>query len=328
MRSIAANAITLVIAIGVLIAGLAAYGVQTWRAAGPLAAERVIVVPRGATLDRMAERLEREGVISSAALFRIGARYEGRAEGLRFGEYRAPAGASMAEVLELLVSGRPVQYAITVPEGLTSWEVVELLRASDVLEGEIETTPAEGSLAPETYSVTRGESRAAVIERMRRLQERTLAEAWEARDPDIPIATPEEALVLASIIEKETGVAAERARVSAVFHNRLRRGMRIQSDPTIIYGITKGQGPLDRALTRRDINEPTPWNTYVIDALPPTPIANPGRESIFAAVQPAESEELYFVADGTGGHVFAESLAEHNRNVAAWRAIERQRAQQ
>ena len=232
----------------------------------------------------------------------------------------------MREVLELLGSGRGIQYAVTVPEGLTSWEIVRLLEDEPLLTGEITEIPAEGSLAPETYSVSRGDTRASVIARMQERQTRLLEEAWAARLPGIEVNSPEEALTLASIIEKETAVAEERQRVSAVFHNRLRRGMRLQSDPTIIYGITEGQGPLDRALTRSDIDGPTRWNTYVIPALPPTPIANPGRDSIFAAVQPIETDEFYFVADGNGGHAFARTLEEHNRNVAAWRAIERARS--
>jgi UPF0755 protein len=324
-RGVAANAITLLIVLGVVAAGLAGWGVNAWRAPGPLTEEALFEVPRGATLDRVAADLERAGVIESATLFRIGARYARRAESLRFGEYEVPAGASMREVLELLGSGRVVQYAVTIPEGLTSWEIVELLKGEEILDGEIDAIPSEGALAPETYSVSRGDSRGDLIARMRARQERLLAEAWAVRGPDIAVSTPEEALVLASIIEKETAVADERQRVSAVFHNRLRRGMRLQSDPTIIYGITEGEGPLGRPLTRSDINGPTPWNTYVIPGLPPTPIANPGRDSIFAAVQPIQTDELYFVADGTGGHAFARTLSEHNRNVAAWRAIERAR---
>ena len=325
MRSVAANAITLVILLGIVAAGAVGYGVRMWTAPGPLAEERLFVVERGASLDRVASALEAEGVVESAALFRIGARYAGRDAGIRFGEYEVPAGASMEQVLELLVSGRVVQYAVTAPEGLTSWEVVRLLEAEPVLSGEIASVPPEGTLAPETYSVSRGDRRAEVIDRMRRLQDRNLEEAWAARDPDIAISTPEEALILASIIEKETAVADERARVSAVFHNRLRRGMRLQSDPTIIYGITRGEGPLGREIRRSDIDRPTRWNTYAIDGLPPTPIANPGRDALFAATRPERTDELYFVADGTGGHAFARTLAEHNRNVAAWRELERRR---
>lgn len=321
MRSIAANAISLLIVLGLAAAGAIVYAKRSYTSPGPLERAVVFEVPRGATLDAVAEALAREGVIGSATLFRLGARYEGRADGLRYGEYALPPRASMAEVLDLLVSGRAVQYAITIPEGLTSWEVVEILRKSEVLDGEIAEIPAEGTLAPETYSVQRGDSRAALLKRMGDLQSRTLLEAWDARRGPIEVDDPQEALTLASIIEKETGIDAERERVSAVFHNRLRLGMRLQSDPTIIYGITVGKGPLGRELTRGDVQRETAWNTYAIDGLPPTPIANPGRAAIFAAVQPAQTDDLYFVADGSGGHVFARTLAEHNSNVAAWRAL-------
>lgn len=326
MRSVAANAFTLLIVLGLAIIGAAAWGERAFNAPGPSAEPRIVAVPRGASLDEIARRLEAEGVISSATLFRLGARYARQADALRFGEYEVPAGASMAEVLALIASGRSIQYAITVPEGLTSWEIVRLIEASDLLTGEITALPPEGSLAPETYNVQRGDARESVIARMQALQARTLAEAWGARKAGLSLRTPEEALALASIIEKETGMVEERARVSAVFHNRLARGMRLQSDPTIVYGLTEGKGPLDRPLTRADISRPTRWNTYAIDGLPPTPIANPGRASIIAALQPIESDELYFVADGTGGHAFARTLTEHNRNVQAWRAIERRRA--
>jgi UPF0755 protein len=326
VRSIAANALSLVIVAGLALAGLAAWGERRFNGPGPLAEERVFVVPRGATLDRVADALEAQGIVSSASLFRIGARLAGKAEALRYGEYVAPAGVSMATMLDLLASGRVLQYPITVAEGLMSWEVVELLRASAVLEGEIAETPAEGSLAPDTYMVQRGDLRAELIARMQRLQRQTLEEAWAVRAEGLMVRTPEEALTLASIIEKETGVAGERARVSGVFHNRLARRMRLQSDPTVIYGVTEGAGRLDRPLRRSDLDARTRWNTYQIEGLPPSPIANPGRDAILAAVRPEPTEYLYFVADGTGGHAFARTLTEHNRNVAAWRAIERARA--
>ena len=328
MRSIAANALTLLIVLGVALAGVIGYGVRGFNAEGPLSAPQTVVVARGASLDRVATQLEQAGVITSATLFRLGARYQGKDGALRYGEYQVPPGASMASVLDLLVSGKVVQYAIAVAEGLTAWEVVELLKASAVLTGEIAEIPPEGSLAPDTYAVQRGDTRAEVLVRMAALQQRRIGEAWTARAEGLPFDTPEQMVTLASIIEKETGVAAERPLVSAVFHNRLKRGMRLQSDPTIIYGVTEGRGPLGRALTRGDIQRPTAWNTYAIDGLPKTPIANPGRDALLAAVRPAESDALYFVADGSGGHAFARTLAEHNRNVAAWRAIERERADQ
>jgi UPF0755 protein len=327
MRSVAANAMTLVIALAIVVAGVVGWGRNAYFGPGPTTEEPVVFVPRGAGLDRVADMLAAEGVIGSASLFRIGARYAGRNAVVRYGEYAVPAAASMAEVFDILVSGRTVQHPLTVPEGLTSWEVAALVNGSELLSGDPVEPPPEGTLAPDTYFLSRGDGRAEVLARMRSQQQRILAEAWAARADGIAISSPEQALILASLIEKETALDAERARVSAVFHNRLRRGMRLQTDPTIIYGLTEGRGPLGRELTRRDIAGPTRWNTYVIDGLPPTPIANPGRASIEAAVRPAESDELYFVADGAGGHAFARTLEEHNRNVAAWRAIERRRAQ-
>lgn len=328
MRSLAANAISLVIVLGLVLAGVLALGQQRIAAPGPLAAPALFTVPRGASLDRVASALEQAGVVSSASLFRIAARLDDDGGPVRFGEYEVPAGASIREVLDLLRSGRVVQYAVTVPEGLTSWEVVELLKTVPELDGSIDAVPPEGTLAPDTYSFTRGDTRAGLIARMTQLQTRRLDDAWAGRAEGLALRSPQEALILASLIEKETGVPGERGVIAGVFHNRLKRGMKLQTDPTIIYGITEGRGPLDRPIRRSDIERPTRWNTYVIDGLPPTPIANPGRDSILAAVRPETTDALYFVADGTGGHAFAATLAEHNRNVAAWRAIERQRAGQ
>ena len=325
MRSIAANAMTLLIVIGIVVAGLVGVARERIVAPGPLTEQTVFTVPRGASVDRVAELLDEAGVITSAGLFRIAARLSDDGRAVRFGEYAIPPGASMEDVLDLLRSGRVVQYFVTIPEGLTSWDIVELLRAEPLLSGDVDTLPAEGTLAPDTYSVGRGDSRQSVIRRMQALQRERLETAWARRDENLPISTMEEALILASLIEKETGVPEERGVIAGVFHNRLRRGMRLQTDPTIIYGITEGRGALDRPIRRSDIDRPTPWNTYTIDGLPPTPIANPGLASLLAAVQPDETDALYFVADGTGGHAFASTLAEHNRNVAAWRAIERAR---
>ena len=215
---------------------------------------------------------------------------------------------------------------LAVAEGVTSWQIARALEAIDVLDGAIDATPAEGSLAPDSYEFAQGERRQALLARMAAAQERILAEAWEQRGPDAPISTPEDALILASLIEKETGVAEERRQVASVFANRLEDGMRLQTDPAVIYGVTNGEGILGRGLRRSELDRPTPYNTYLIDGLPPTPIANPGRASIEAALNPAETDFLYFVADGTGGHAFATNLADHNRNVAAWRAIEAERA--
>ena len=220
---------------------------------------------------------------------------------------------------------RDVRYRITIAEGVTSWQIADSLRALDVLEGEIEATPAEGSLAPDSYEVVPGAQRSEVIARMTAAQEEILAEAWENRDPDVPLSSPEEALILASLIEKETGVAEERRQVASVFVNRLRQGIKLQTDPAVIYGITRGEGVLGRGIRQSELRRETPYNTYVIPALPPTPIANPGRLAIEAALNPDDTPYIFFVADGTGGHAFAVTIQEHNENVAVWRKIEAER---
>jgi UPF0755 protein len=268
--------------------------------------------------------IEGLGPISGATLLRVAAQYSGKANELKFGEYEIAPGASIEEVLALLTTGGNVQLQVTVPEGRTVAEVVQMLEETDFLTGEIEETPPEGSLLPETYSVTRGDSRASVIERMQQAMDEVLAQAWENRDPDLPLESAEELLVLASIVEKET-TPGEHRRVASVFVNRLNEGMKLQSDPTVIYGITMGKGPLGRGIRQSELDAETPYNTYVIEGLPPTPIANPGREAIMATANPDDTPFLYFVADGTGGHAFAETLAEHNRNVAEWRRIEAER---
>lgn len=328
IRHLAANALTLLFVICLAAVGVVYYGVQQFDAPGPSTEPTRVTIESGDSLRAASERLREAGVIKSEAIFRLGARYQKRDKLLKFGEYEFPALASMEDVLDIVTSGQSIQYRVTVAEGLTSWEVVELLKANELLTGEITEIPAEGSLAPDTYFVGRGTDRNLILRRMAAAQALILEEAWSLRDEDTPLASPEEALILASIIEKETGVASERPLVGGVFVNRLRRKMRMQSDPTIIYGITKGQGPLDRPILRSDIRKPTAYNTYVIDRLPPGPIANPGREAILAAVKPQETDALYFVADGTGGHAFANTLIEHQRNVAEWRKIERARANQ
>ena len=220
------------------------------------------------------------------------------------------------------------RFRVALAEGVTSWQIVEGLKAVDVLEGDVDEIPPEGALAPDSYEVQPGDTRNEVLARMRAAQEARVADVWANRAEDLPIETPEELLILASIIEKETGVAEERGQVASVFVNRLNQGMRLQTDPTVIYGVTKGRGTLGRGLRQSELRAATPWNTYVIEGLPPTPIANPGRASLEAAAQPPQTPFLFFVADGTGGHAFAETLAEHNRNVAEWRRIEAERAAQ
>jgi UPF0755 protein len=320
--NLAANVFSILIVLGLVVVTAIGLAKREFTAPGPLQEDLVVLVPRGAGLKDTSRLLALHGAIDSEFIFRLGARYRREDRDMRYGEYRIPAGASMEEVLEMLVEGKTVLHKLTVPEGLTSFQIVELLRGSEILTGEVGDIPAEGSLAAETYTLERNQSRNEVLKQMAELQAAELARAWERRVPDLPLATPEEALVLASIVEKETGVAEERARVASVFINRLKRGMKLQSDPTVVYGITGGEGPLGRGLRRSELDRETPYNTYVIDGLPPTPIATPGRDAIMAVVNPEETDFLYFVADGTGGHVFAETLDEHNRNVVKWRAIE------
>jgi len=238
-----------------------------------------------------------------------------------------PAGeAERPEIYRTMLERADTRHRLAFAEGVTSWQVVEGLKSVDVLAGEIDETPPEGRLAPDSYEVSPGDTRASVITRMTEAQEAILTAAWAGRAGDLPLDSPEEALILASIIEKETALAEERRQVASVFVNRLRRGMRLQTDPTVIYGITEGQGVLGRGLRQSELRRATPWNTYVIAGLPPTPIANPGRAAIEAAVDPDDTDYVFFVADGSGGHAFAETLAEHNRNVARWREIEAERA--
>ena len=323
MRNMAANAISVLIVGGIVL--LVAIGVakREFSAPGPLREEVIVVLPRGAALKDTSRLLALHGAIGNELLFRLGARYRREDRAIRYGGYLIPAGISMEEILALLVSGETIEHKMTVAEGLTSYQIVELLRASEILTGEIAEIPPEGSLAPNTYFIQRNQSRGDVLKRMAEAQAAVLAEAWEKRADGLPLASPEEVLVLASIVEKETGMAGERARVASVFVNRLKRGIMLQSDPTVVYGITEGKGPLGRGLRRSELDRATPYNTYVIAGLPPTPIAAPGREAIMAVVNPEETDFLYFVADGSGGHVFARTLREHNRNVAAWRKIEK-----
>ena len=293
---------------------------------GPLASEQVLVITPGSNLAQIARQLEAAGVLENAFIFRIGVRTMALSRSLKAGEFAFPAGVSMRDAAEIIASGKSVLYPLTIPEGLTSREIQELVRQEERLTGDIPDAPLpEGTLLPETYSFTRGDSRAQLIERMRAAMAAELAELWPGRDPDLPIKSPEEALILASIVEKETGVPEERPLVASVFVNRLRKGMRLQSDPTVAFGITLGEAPLGRLLTQADLRAPTAYNTYQIDRLPPGPIANPGRASIEAVLHPAETSYLYFVADGTGGHAFSKTLQEHNKNVAKWRKVQRSR---
>lgn len=380
-RHVASNALTFLVVILFLVAGVVLWSTEAYRAEGPLAEPICLQVERGSNMRRVSEDLAGQGAIASEVLFRLGADYAGKESALKAGSFLVPQGASMAEITDIVTRGggstcgtevvyrvgiartlaevreldpatgrfeeiaefvpgedappatyeevkRQVgtQYRIALAEGVTSWQVVQALNALDVVEGSVEEVPPEGSLAPRSYAIAPGQEAAGLIEEMQAQQARILQEEWAARAEGLPFETPEEALIMASIVEKETGLAGERGQVASVFVNRLERGMRLQTDPTVIYGITQGQGVLGRGLRQSELRGETPWNTYVIDGMPPTPIANPGRESIRAALNPDETDYLYFVADGTGGHAFATSLEEHNRNVARWRQIEAERA--
>ncbi len=310
-------------------AAFGAYAYLTWKIeeAGPETpdgAPRLVVLERGSGLSGIADTLESEGVIEDSLWLQIKARYEGGASRMQAGEYEFPSGASVAEVYEQIVTGRVVQHAVTVPEGAPSIIVAQIVNEADVLSGDPVEPPEEGSLLPETYLVQRGTDRAELISRMQAAQDALLAELWPSRRTDLPFETQDEAIILASVVEKETGIASERPRIAAVFVNRLRRGMRLESDPTIIYGVTRGL-PLGRGIRRSEIDAVTDWNTYQMDGLPQTPIANPGRDAIAAVLNPPDSDELFFVADGTGGHAFARTGAEHARNVVRWRGVERER---
>jgi UPF0755 protein len=323
------NLIVTILLVG-LVGGMAAflYARQAFVAAGPLQQDRAVFIERGSTAEAIAQTLERNGVINSALLFSAAVQLYGVRGDLKWGEYLFPRAASTAEALAIVLDGKPIEYRVTIPEGLTSEQIVGRLRDNDVLTGDIARTPREGSLLPDTYRFTRGTTRQQMIDQMTQFQTRLLQQIWARRSQDLPLRTPEELVILASIVEKETGKAEERPRVAGVFVNRLNRRMRLQSDPTIIYGIVGGRGALGRPILQSEIQRLTPYNTYQIDGLPPTPIANPGRAAMEAVANPVRHRDLFFVADGTGGHVFAETLEQHNRNVANWRRIERERAEQ
>lgn len=296
---------------------------NAWSGPGPLAEPLQIVVPRGGT-QAIADTLVERGIIRDAQAFAVAA-WLTRGEGpLRAAEFVFPAHASLQQVLGVLRTARPVQRRLTIAEGLTARQIATLIERAEGLAGEMPAI-AEGAILPETYSYEYGETRAALVRRAEAAMTRALNEAWAARAPNLPLASPREALILASIVERETGRADERPRVAGVFINRLRRGMMLQSDPTVAYAATDG-APMDRAITRADLDRDHPFNTYRIRGLPPGPIASPGRDALIAVTRPEQNDFVYFVADGTGGHVFARTLDEHNRNVARWREIERRRS--
>jgi peptidoglycan lytic transglycosylase G len=322
---VAGSALFTLVLLAAFAAGLAlVLGKQRFETPGPLAEDKIVNIPQRVGVRDIADLLQREGVIDQPWVF-VGGVWVRKAHGdLKYGEYLFPKQASLRDVINVISEGKVIQHQVTVAEGLTSEQIVARLMENDVLTGNIKEIPREGSLLPETYNFTRGTSREQIIQRMQHEQRRMVQEIWERRSSDLPIENPDQLVVLASIIEKETSKPEERTRVAAVFVNRLKQRMRLQSDPTIIYGIVGGKGTLGRPITRSDIELKTRYNTYVIDGLPPGPIANPGRASLEAAASPARTKELYFVADGTGGHTFSESLDQHQKGVTRLRQIEAQ----
>lgn len=306
-----------------LILMMGALALFDWVGPGPAAQATTVELPRGAGVGGIATALQKAGVIRSASLFRLFAGTTGAHRRLRAGEYDFPAHASLSRVMRMIAEGRIVRHWVTVVEGRTSAQVAAQLRASPILTGEVETPP-EGALLPDTYEVVRGEDRSEILARMRAARDRVLAELWSARQAGLPLRTPEEAVILASIVEKETAVPAERAHVASVYLNRLRKGMKLEADPTTIYGVSRGES-LGRGLRQSELAAATPYNTYVVTGLPPTPIANPGRAALEATLNPLASDDLFFVANGKGGSSFSSTYEAHAQNVAHWRQIESRR---
>src|SRR5882762_1297333 len=317
--------ITIILILMLGVGGVYVYGKKMLESPGPLVEDKTVNIPPRSKTREIAETLQREGVIDVNPWLFMGAALALKASSeLKPGEYAFQKSASLRDVIGIIVEGKVVQHAITIPEGLTSEQIVARLTDNDIFAGGVREVPREGTLLPETYKFPRGTTRDQVIQRMQQTQKRVLAEIWERRNPDIPIKTPEQLITLASIVEKETGKADERSRVAAVFVNRLRQRIKLQSDPTIIYGLVGGRGTLGRPIKRSEIQQPSPYNTYVVEGLPPGPIANPGRASLEAAANPARTRDLFFVADGTGGHAFTETYDQHQKNVAKLRTMEKQ----
>lgn len=310
---------------GVGLAGAGFWAYSHYTSPGPLQAETDVLIRPGANSAEIARQLAVAGVLSRSTIFQIGVRLEGAGEALRAGEYVFPPRVSPHQVAKILRSGKTIVRRVTVPEGFTSKQIIALLKTTPGLEGTTPAPPPEGTLLPETYHFSYGDDREELVSRMSAAMDETLAELWSARADDLPFDSIHEALTLASIVEKESALPQERARIAGVFVNRLRKGMPLQADPTVIYAVTDGEGVLPRPLTRADLRSPSPYNTYVSGGLPPGPIANPGRNAIEAVLNPADTDALFFVADGSGGHAFARTLEDHNRNVARWRQLEARR---
>lgn len=309
-------------------AGIFLIGYSHFSAPGPLARDHNVIIPSGEGLNNIAVRLKREGVIADTYIFMLGVAAVGRADELKAGEFLFKEGASMRSVMRTIIDGKAILHGVTIPEGRTSQQIVDILRADPMLIGDISGVPGEGTLLPETYKFTRGTSRQSIILRMTKAMKNEVERIWEGRDKSIPLSSPQELVILASIVERETGKADERPHVASVFVNRLRQGIRLQSDPTIIYGLVGGKGSLGRPIRRSEIDQVTAYNTYQIQGLPPTPIANPGLAALEATANPSRTKDLFFVADGSGGHIFAETLEDHNRNVANWRTVQQRRAEE
>ncbi len=308
-------------------AALGVGGYLAWREAsspGPSRQATIILFEPGSSVSKIADELQEAGIVRYAELFTVVVRLRRAENKIKAGEYSIPAQSSIVSIIDILIDGKSILHYFTAPEGLTVAQILRLIDTDQILDGETTLEPAEGELLPETYAFTRGASRDDVVRRMMKAQDAVIDELWPARATELPFSTPDEAIILASIVEKETGQPEEREQVAAVFINRLKRRMRLESDPTIIYGLTKGE-PLGRGLRQSELRAETPYNTYVISGLPPTPIANPGRASIEAVLNPADTDDIFFVADGTGGHAFASNLRDHLANVAEWRRIERER---
>lgn len=317
-RRIAGAAATLAIIV-IIVLGALLWGRAEFDRPGPLTHEAVVVLPHGIGLDGIARALDRAGIIDQPWLFQLGVRFAGTARKLQAGEFAFPPGISARGVMAHLVSGRVLAHRLTVPEGMTTHHVVALITATAGLHGAIQAIPGEGALLPETYHFSLGDSRDGVVRRMARAMTETLAELWASRQPGLPLTTAREALILASIVERESSQHQERRHVAGVFVNRLNRGMRLQSDPTVIYALAGGATRYDRELSRADLKVDSPYNTYRFGGLPPGPIANPGRDALAAVLDPLATRDLYFVSNENGGLTFAATLAEHNINVAKWR---------
>ena len=307
------------------VAGAGFWVYAQFKQPGPLERSIPVVIKSGSSVTSIANELVNSGIIRDALIFQLAARYPKVNKGLQAGEFSIPARSSVLEILDILRFGKTIIHRITIAEGLSVYQVLDRLNAVVSLTGNVDTIPDEGTLLPETYHFSFGDSRRELIKRMRDDQQKTVSQLWANRDPDLFLKIPEKAVILASIVEKETGQSGERGRVAAVFYNRLKKGMRLQTDPTVVYGLTMGKHPLGRSLRMSELKKPTPYNTYIIKGLPPTPITNPGRASLKAVMNPPKTDELYFVANGQGGHLFAKTLKQHNRNVAKWRKIEKSR---